>query len=105
MVVGNRALNVAMFIALFPAFGVLFVVIAERLERWLVRPPLARIAPLSLFGTGLGVVLGLLGVGVITASNGLPTAMAMVVVTALGAVAAFASEALAVTARSTALVC
>jgi len=104
VIVGNRALNVAMFIALFPAFGVLFVVLAERVDRWLVEPPLARIAPLSLIGTGLGVVLGLLGVGVITASNGLPTAIAIVAVTALGAVAAFASEALAVPARRAALV-
>jgi hypothetical protein len=104
VILGNRALNVAMFIALFPAFGVSFVVIAERLERWLVRPPLARIAPLSLLGTGLGVVLGLLGVGVITASNGLPAGVAVVVVTALGAVTALAPEGPAAIARSTALV-
>ena len=54
VILGNRALNVAMFIALFPAFGASFVVIAERLERWLVQPParadrspLARSAPVS----------------------------------------------------------
>lgn len=104
VILGNRALNVAMFIALFPAFGASFVVIAERLERWLVRPPLARIAPLSLFGTGLGVLLGLLGVGVITASSGLPAGVAVVVVTALGAVTALAPEGPAAIARSAALV-
>lgn len=104
MIVGNRALNVVMFIALFPAFGVLFVVLAERLDRWLVLPPLARIAPLSLVGTGLGIVLGLLGVGVITASNGLPAGVAVAVVTALGAVATFAPEGPAALARRAALV-
>lgn len=103
VIAGNRALNVAMFIALFPAFGALFVVVAERLDRWLVRPPLARIAPLSLIGTGLGVVLGLLGVGVITASNELPTGIAVVAVTALGAVAAFAPVGPAALARRAAL--
>ena len=104
VIVGNRALNVAMFIALFPAFGALFVVLAERMDGWLVRPPLARIAPLSLIGTGFGVMLGLLGVGVITASNGLTTGVAVVAVTALGAVAAFASEGPAAPARRAALV-
>jgi hypothetical protein len=104
VIVGHRALNVAMFIALFPAFGVVFVVLAERLERWLVRPPLARIAPLSLVGTGLGVVLGLLGVGVIAVSNGPPTGIAVAMVTALGAVTAFAPEDAAVLARRAALV-
>ena len=104
VILGNRALNVAMFIALFPAFGTLFVVIAERLDRWLVRPPLARIAPLSLLGTGLGVVLGLLGVGVITASSGPTAGVAVVVVTALGAVTALAPEGPAALARSAALV-
>ena len=104
VILGNRALNVAMLIALFPAFGALFVVIAERLDRWLVRPPLAGIASLSLLGTGLGVVLGLLGAGVITASNGLPAGVASVVVTALGAVAALAPEGPAALARNAALV-
>ena len=104
VIVGNRALNVAMFIALFPAFGVAFVVFAERLDRWLVQPPLARIAPLSLVGTGLGIVLGLLGVGVIAVSNGPPTGVAVVTVTALGAVAAFAPGYAAVLARRAALV-
>ena len=87
------------------AFGTLFVVIAERLDRWLVRPPLARIAPLSLLGTGLGVVLGVLGVGVITTASSGPTAgVAVVVVTALGAVTALAPEGPAALARSAALV-
>jgi hypothetical protein len=103
VIVGHRALNVAMFIALFPAFGLLFVVLAERSERWLVGPPLARIAPLSLVGTGLGVVLGLLGVGVIAVSNGAPTGVAVATVTALGGVAAFAPEGAAVLARRAAL--
>jgi hypothetical protein len=104
VIVGNRALNVAMFVALFGAFGMLFVVLAERLDRWLVRPPLARIATLSLIGTGLGVVLGLLGVGVITASSGRTTTIAVAAVTALGGVAAVAPEGSAAIARRTALV-
>ena len=70
-ILGNRALNVAMFAALFPAFGCGSVWLAERFDRWLVQPPLVRLcAARSLAGTAGACLLGVLGIGVLARATG-----------------------------------
>jgi hypothetical protein len=90
-ILGNRALNVTMFVTLFPAFGCLSVWLAERFDRWLLRRPLVRLAPLTLAGTALGAMLGVLGVALLAgAARGLVGA-SVLVVAALGVASAVTS--------------
>lgn len=74
-IVGNEALNVALFVALFPAFGCCSIWIAERFDRWLVEPPLARLAMLTMTCTVLGAGLGVLGILALTSVNGRPMSL------------------------------
>ncbi|MGZ8630178.1 MAG: hypothetical protein ACXWZF_04330 [Actinomycetota bacterium] len=103
-IVGNRALNVAMFVALFPLFGFMSVALAERFDRWLLHRPLVRLAPLTLVGKAVGCGLGVLGIGVLAVASGFPGSVTMVVVTVLGIVAAFARGGVALGTREVALV-
>jgi hypothetical protein len=91
-IVGNGALNVAMFVALFPAFGFCSIWIAERFERWLVQPPLARLAPLTIAGSVLGACFGVLGLLVLMVASG-PLATALLVVFSAAAIVAIAPNA------------
>ncbi|MDH4112357.1 MAG: hypothetical protein OEV60_06690 [Actinomycetota bacterium] len=102
-IVGNRALNVAMFLVLFPAFGVVSIWLAEGLERWLVRPPLVRIAPLTVAGTWLGLVLGLAGMAFVISQVAFGGAILSLVVI-LSITIAAGNARVASTARSIALV-
>jgi hypothetical protein len=102
-IVGNRVLNVAMFAALFPAFGCSAIWIAERFERWLVVPPLVRLAPISLLGAGFGLLAGVAGLAVLAGVAGPLGAAVVVVVTAGGVAAAVGGRALARPARGAAL--
>ncbi len=102
-ILGNRGVNVAMFVALFPAFGCLSVWLGERFDRWVVQPPLARLAPLTLAATALGFVLGVLGVVAFASAAPLPLAGAIVLVAALGIATAVTSGRRAFLARSGAL--
>jgi hypothetical protein len=102
-ILGNRGINVAMFVALFPAFGCLSVWLGERFDRWLVQPPLARLAPLTLAATAFGFVLGVLGVVAFASAAPPPLAGAIVLVAALGIATAVTSGRRAFLARSGAL--
>ncbi len=104
MIVGNRALNVAMFALLFPLFGFMSVALAEGFDRWLLQRPLVHLAPLTLIGTALGVGLGILGIAVVAAQSGPPGSLAIVFVTVLGAVATLTDGGVALGAREVALV-
>ncbi len=101
--VGNGFLNVAMFAALFPAFGCGALWIAERFDGWLVRPPLVRLAPITIAGAAVGLVLGILGVGVFGTAGPLSVAVVLVTVAA-AAVTAFAAPGLAGSVRAVARV-
>jgi hypothetical protein len=103
-ILGNRALNVVMFVSLFPLFGFMVVWLAERFERWLVRPPLVRLASLALVGTALGTGLGGLGIAVLASQSGLPGSIAFVVVPLLGAGVALTRGQAALALRGAALV-
>lgn len=103
-IVGNRGLNVAMFAALFPAFGFGSVWIAERFDRWLLQWPLVRLAPLTIAGTFLGVVFGTLGLVVISSTGGSIGSVAVAVTVVLGAVAGFTHGRVSMIARSVASV-
>ena len=103
-ILGNRILNVAMFVALFPAFGCASVWLAERFDRWLVQRPLVRLAPFTLAATALGWVLGVLGVVLLASAAQLPLGVAIVLVAVLGLAAAVSSGRQAFLARSGALV-
>ena len=70
VILGDRALNVAMFAALFALHAVIAVWLAERLERWLLRPPLIHIAPLALVATIVGIGLGLLAAPAVVLNAG-----------------------------------
>lgn len=85
-ILGNRSLNVAMFIALFPLFGCMAVWVAERFDTWLERPPLVRLAPLTLVGTVISAGLGVLGLALVGSQNGTLAFVAMVIVIALAVV-------------------
>jgi len=104
MIVGNRALNVAMFALLFPLFGFMSVALAEGFDRWLLQRPLVHLAPLTLIGTALGVGLGILGIAVVAAQSGPPGSLATVFVTVLGAVVTLTDGGVALGAREVALV-
>jgi hypothetical protein len=102
-ILGNPALNVAMFAALFPAFGSMSVWLGERFDRWLVQPPLLRLAPLTLGGTVLGLAIGVLGIGVLASATE-PLLAAIVVIAAVsGGVVALTRERVALVARMAAL--
>lgn len=103
-IMGNPSLNVAMFTLLFPAFGFGSVWVAERFDRWLLQWPLVRLAPLTLAGSVLGVVFGILGLVGLASMSGPIGAVALVLVAVLGVVAAFASGGVALGAREVALV-
>ncbi len=103
-ILGNRALNAAMFVSLFPLFGFMAVWLAERSERWLVRPPLLRSAPLALVATALGAGLGVLGMAVLASQSGMPGSVAIVVVTLAGAGMAFTRDDARLALRGVALV-
>jgi hypothetical protein len=102
-ILGNRILNVAMFVALFPAFGCTSVWLAERFDRWLVQRPLVRLAPFTLAAAALAVVLGVLGVVLLAGATRLPLGVAIVLVAVLGLAAAVSSGRGAFLARSGAL--
>ncbi len=51
VLLGDRPLNVAMFLALFVLYAVMAVWLADRLPAWLSHPPLSFIAPLFLVGS------------------------------------------------------
>lgn len=103
-IMGNRVLNVAMFTLLFPAFGFGSVWVAERFDRWLLQWPLVRLAPLTIAGSVLGAVFGILGLVVLASVSGPIGALALALVVVLGVVAAFASGGVALGAREVALV-
>lgn len=86
-ILGNRGLNVAMFLAMFPAFGCTAVWVAERFDRWLVQPPLVRLAPLTLVGVAISTGLGVLGLGLVGTQNGIFAFLAIVAVIVLGVIA------------------
>lgn len=96
---GHRALNVAMFAGLFPAFGSLAVWVAERFDGWLVRPPLGRLAPLTVVGAGIGGLIGLPGTLVLTGNAGPLDAAAIALAVTTGGIAAAASGRIASVAR------
>lgn len=103
-IMGNRFLNVAMFTLLFPAFGFGSVWVAERFDRWLLQRPLVRLAPLTIAGSVLGAVFGILGLVVMASASDPIWALALALVVVLGVVAAFASGGIALRAREVALV-
>jgi hypothetical protein len=103
-IVGNRALNVAMFGALFPLFGCTAVWVAERFDRWLLQPPLLPLAPLTLVGVAIATGVGVLGLALVGTQNGTVAFAAIVAVTALGVVVSTAGGGMAHRARTTAVV-
>ncbi|MGH2540756.1 MAG: hypothetical protein ACRDGK_09560, partial [Actinomycetota bacterium] len=103
-ILGNRPLNVAMFMALFPAFACLSIWLAERFDRWLARRHLVRSAPLTMVGTAGACLLGVLGTSILVAAAGPIGGTAIVIVAVLGSVAAFAHGSAALWLRWIALV-
>ncbi|MGZ8598080.1 MAG: hypothetical protein ACXWXB_07765 [Actinomycetota bacterium] len=103
-IMGNRALNVTMFTLLFPAFGFGSVWVAERFDRWLLQRPLVRLAPLTIAGSVLGAMFGILGLVGLVSVSGPIGGFALVLVVVLGVVAAFASGGVALGAREVAVV-
>lgn len=102
-ILGDRALNVAMFVALFPLFACGSVWLAERFDRWLVRPPLVRRAPMILAGTAGACLLGVFGTGILAAAAGPIGGTAVVIVAVLGSASAFTRGSAALGLRRVAL--
>ncbi|HEX6130229.1 MAG TPA: hypothetical protein VF044_00765 [Actinomycetota bacterium] len=96
VVLGARALNVAMFASLFLLYAAVAVWSAERLETWLVRPPLVHLAGLGIVGGVVGAGLGLLAMGTLLGFAEGPfrtTAVAAAIVaTIIGGAAAFLDD-------------
>lgn len=99
VVLGNRALNVALFLALFPAFSMLAIWLAERLDRWLLQPPLVHLAPLAIPATALGAILAVLALVSLGVSDG--GGLTMVATAGIVVTVAFATAAVTDRARST----
>ncbi len=103
-IMGNRAFNVAMFTVLFPAFGFGSVWVAERFDRWLLQRRFVRLAPLTIAGSVLGAVFGVLGLAALVSVSGPIGGLALALIVVLGVVAAFASGGVALGAREVSLV-
>jgi len=99
VILGNRGLNVALFLALFPAFSLLAIWLAERLDRWLLRPPLVHLAPLAIPATALGAILAILALVSLGVSDG--GGLTMVATAGIVATIAFAAASLTDRGRST----
>ncbi|MGZ8583277.1 MAG: hypothetical protein ACXWXG_08125, partial [Actinomycetota bacterium] len=73
-------------------------------DRWLLQWPLVRLAPLTIAGSVLGAVFGILGLVALVSVSGPIGGLALVLVVVLGVVAAFPSGGVALGAREVAVV-